>query len=297
MFGSSLTDMIQGAGDFGSDEDLYGRKVNVPDYPELEEAQRKAIAANKAVLPEAQDLASSVNTFNQAELERMLRLSIPDLDEINANNSSNIAAWTRGELGKGVEDLIARKSAERSVAGGFSGSGMHRNLEARDLGLNSLQMTQQGLSSAERWTASVRANQTAPMADVSSMFISPAQKFSAMEAKWQRDLYAETMAAAPDPARRGKFDSEMAIIGMVLSVYGGGQGYTGAYQGPNAAPPPNANQNGWNGNGANYLGAQPYGGPSYVGNSAGGFEGGGVSGGWSNSGGSSNLLGGGTPFV
>ena len=73
------------------------------------------------------------------------------------------------------------------------------------------------------------------MADVTSMFISPAQKFSAMEAKWQRDLYAETMAAAPDPAMRGQFDAEMEIIGMVLSAYGGGAGYKNTYQ---QQPPP-----------------------------------------------------------
>lgn len=225
-----ITSIIKHAGGFGTDEELYGRRMEVPDYPELEEAQKKAMEANKNILPEAEEITSRINTFNQAELERMLRLTIPDLDEINANVSGNIATWTRGEVGKGVEDLLARKSAESAVAGGYGGSGMHRNLEARDLGLTSLRMTQRGMSSAERWLASVRQTQTTPMADVTSMFISPAQKFSAMEAKWSRDLYAETMAAAPDPVARGKFDAEMEIIGMVLSAYGGGAGYKQTYQ-------------------------------------------------------------------
>jgi hypothetical protein len=238
-----ITGIMQDWGGFGTDEELYGTKVKVPDYPELEEAQKKAAAANKAILPELEETASRVNTFNQAELERMLRMTIPDLDEINRNISGNIASMTRGELPTGVSDLVARKSAESAVAGGFAGSGMHRNLEARDLGLTSLEMTQRGLSSAERWTASVRATQTAPMADVTSMFISPTQKFAAMEAKWQRDLYAETMAAAPDPAKRGAWDSEMAMIGMILSAYGGGAGYTNTYR-PNPTPPPSSSGGG-----------------------------------------------------
>ena len=123
-------------------------------------------------------------------------------------------------------------------------------LQARDLGLTSLQMTQQGLSSAERWLATVR-NTQAPMMDVTSMFISPSQKFAAMEAKWQRDLYAETMAAAPDPEQRGKMDSEMALAGMILGIYSGGTPYNNAYK----APQPPKQQGGGGGGGG---GGNPY---------------------------------------
>lgn len=238
-----ITGIIQDWGGFGTDEELYGRKVNVPDYPELEEAQRKSTKANRDILPEAQKMVSETNTFNQAEIDRMLRLNIPDLDEINRNVSSTLAAWTRGEPGRAVEDLVSRKTAERSVAGGFAGSGMHHNLEARDLGLTALEMTKRGMDSAERWLASVRSMQTTPMMDITSMFISPAQKFAAMEAKWNRDLYAETMAAAPNPAMRGQWDAEMEMIGMILSVYGGGGGYKNSNEKP---PPPPREDGEWN---------------------------------------------------
>ena len=289
-----ITGIIQDWGGFGTDEELYGRRVKVPEYPELEEAQKDAAAANKKILPELQDIATSVNTFNQAEIQRLIKLSMPDLDEINQNISSNILEWSKGNLGKGVEDLVARKTAEQAVAGGYGGSGMHRSLTARDLGLTSLEMTSKALSSAERWTASVRQNQTAPTYDVTSMFISPAQKFAANEAKWQRDLYAETMAAAPNPTMRGEFDSEMAMIGMILSVYGGGGGYQNTYRQPTAGKPYEQGGGG-GGGGNNYI----FGGSSVSGPSAGGFEGGGVSGGWGygGGGGTSNLFGGGTPFV
>jgi hypothetical protein len=231
-----VTSIIRGLGGFGTKEEIYGRKVVVPDYPELDAAQRQAVKADRAIIPDVEDLAREVNTMNAAEIERLLKSIIPDLGQINTNVSETIASWTRGEPGSGVENLIARKSAERAVAGGFGGSGMHRNLEARDLGLTSLQVFEKGMASAERWVASV-LNTQAPAFDVTSMFISPAQQFSANEAKWQRDLYAETMAAAPNPAARGAFDSEMELIGMVLSAYGGGSGYKQSYAREEAEPP------------------------------------------------------------
>lgn len=259
--------LIRGAGGWDA-EDVYGTRVHVPDYPELEEAQRQAVKANRDILPEAQKLVSETNTFNHAELQRLIRLSIPDLDEINKNISGNIASMTRGELPTDVANLISRKAAEGAVAGGYGGSGMHRNMEARDLGLTSLQMTQQGLSSAERWLATVR-NTQAPMMDVTSMFISPMQKFAANEAKWQRDLYAETMKAAPNPTSRGKMDSEMAIAGMVLGIWGGGTPYNNAYKAPNA---PNAGAaNGGNDQQMNYY-MQNVPPPDYGSNSTGGWE-------------------------
>lgn len=215
----------------GSKKDIYGSKPEVPDYPTLEKAQQDAIAHNKSVLPDITEIGSKVNEFSQSQLEQMLRQAIPGLDDINAKASSNIQSMLSGALPDDVKTLIERKSAENATAGGFSGSGVHRNLTARDLGLASLQLTQTGLSSAERWIANAKATQTAPLFDVTSMFVSPAQQFASAEGKFQRDVYAANVAAAPDPVARGQFDSDMAIIGMVLSAYGGGAGYTGQYKG------------------------------------------------------------------
>lgn len=230
-----------------SDNDIYGTRPSIPDYPELDAAQKKAITDNRAALPDIQDLAHSVNTFNASEIEAMLKHVIPDLSSINSGASGAIDSMVHGQIPADVASLIERKSAERSVAGGFSGSGMSHNLSARDLGLTSLQLVQQGLSSADRWIASARAAQ-APVYDVSKMFVSPAEQFAANEGKYQRDLYANTIAAAPNPAARGSFDSEMSFIGMVLSAYGGGAGYQGKYQG---TPSPY---------GGGYGGGSPWGG-------------------------------------
>lgn len=220
--GVGFTGLVQRIGGAGSDEDLYGKKVEVPDYPTLDKAQRDAVAANKAIIPDATEVGARVNEFNQEQLEKMLREAIPELSNINALAGKNITSMLRGELPPDVANLIERKSAERAVSGGFAGSGVHRNLSARDLGLTSLDLTQKGLSSAERWIAGARQNQVAPLYDVTSMFVSPELQFAAAEGKFQRDLYAETMKAAPDPAKRGAWHTQLGFMGQVLGMFGGG---------------------------------------------------------------------------
>lgn len=218
----TLGGMIRRGGQFGTDKDLYGTKPKIPDYPEIEKAQEAAVKANKERLPDIMDLARQVDTFNQEEILRMLKGSGLDTDAI----SSQINSQLRGEISSQTAGEVSRKAAERALAGGFAGSGMSRNLTLRDFGITSMMNFERGLNSAQRW-ASMAA---APQYDVTSMFLSPAQKFAAMEAKFQRDLMAANVRAAPDPAKRGAYDTEMAIIGMVLSVYGGGAGYTNAHK-------------------------------------------------------------------
>lgn len=275
--------LIRGAGGWDA-EAVYGKRVNIPDYPEFDDAMRQAVKANKDILPEAGELVSATNTFNQAEIERFLKLTIPDLDEINTNISGNIAAMTRGELPKGVSDLISRKSAERAVAGGFGGSGMARSMEARDLGLTSLQMTEKGMLSAERWLTTVR-NTQAPIMDVTSMFVSPAQQYAANESKFQRDLFAATMEAAPDPVARGKMDSEMALAGMILGIWGGGTPYGGQYKAPSYGGGGNGEKGGNGGERTNFYMSTPA--PDYSSNSTGG---------WQSTGGWKSIMGGGAEY-
>jgi hypothetical protein len=112
---------------------------------------------------------------------------------------------------------------------------MGRNLEARDLGLTSLQLTQQGLNAAERWLAGTKALAVPGQFDVSAMFLSPAQRVSATVAnntgQFNRDLMAANVAAAPDPTMRA--------IGGLFSQVGGslfGAGLTGAFGSPAPLP-------------------------------------------------------------
>lgn len=93
-----------------------------------------------------------------------------------------------GQIPEDVSMEVQRRAAAKSFYGGFAGSGMAKNLTARDLGLTSLDLTQKGLDSATRWVSAVRSG--TPQFDVTSMFVSPALQiqtsFQEREAQFQR---------------------------------------------------------------------------------------------------------------
>jgi hypothetical protein len=215
-----------------------GDKPDIPPFvpvdPDSEQAA--AIAGNLKNLPAAQTLTTATNVYNQQELRRMLRVAIPGYDDIVGKGSGLIQSFLGGEIPKDVVAQIQRNAAERSGAGGYGGTGMARNLEARDLGLTSLQLTQQGLDSASRWLAGIKNVGVPEQMSVSSMFLTPQQRISVTSAnnaqRYQRDLLATNVAAAPDPTQ--------AAIGNILTQIGGslfGAGLTKAFSQPSNPGP------------------------------------------------------------
>lgn len=159
-------------------------KPTIPKFKaiDVQGEQAKAVGGNLSVLPQAQQIASGINTFNQAELERMLASMIPGYANIKRKISGNIQDQLAGKVPDDVSQAVHRNAAVKSLYGGYGGTGAARNLTARDLGLVSLDLTQKGLDSATRW---VNSAATAPLFDVSGMFISPA--FQAQFAQQERD--------------------------------------------------------------------------------------------------------------
>jgi hypothetical protein len=100
---------------------------------------------------------------------------------------------------------------------------MGRALSARDFGLTSMQIQNQGLAQAQNFIQQQRAFGMAQPFSVSSMFITPSQRIGALQQQnqqqYNRDLQAAQVAAMPDPT--------MAAIGSAISSAGGFAG--GAY--------------------------------------------------------------------
>jgi hypothetical protein len=227
-----------------------GKKPKVPDWNDVKlgDAAKEAAKINKNSLPDYMEIGSKVNTFNAQEIERMLRISNPEFAGIESKYLSSLGSQLRGELPKDVEDLIKRKTAESAVSGGFTGSGVHRNLSARDIGLTSLQLTQNAMDSASTWMARARDQANRNVYDVTSMFVSPQQQFQAnwmnAENRFNRDLMANKISAAPDPKRAaiGQWmqTTGSQLIGMSMGGgmggMGGGMGGGGA-SAPSSAPP------------------------------------------------------------
>jgi len=114
---------------------------------------------------------------------------MPGYAKVRDKATANISDWLAGKVPGDVSDQVMRSAAGKSLYGGFGGSGMARNLGARDLGLTSLDIMGKGLSAAERWIAQSKAGLN--QFDVSSMFVTPQQQIGLAteerNAKFQRD--------------------------------------------------------------------------------------------------------------
>lgn len=151
-------------------------KPGVPKIPKLDLAteQNNAIAANKAALPAAQELATSTNQFNLDEWLKSIKFAFPEYETARDLVTKNALSMARGEIPIQDQNLLAIKDASKAFSGGYSGSGMHGALTARDLGTTTLQVMQQGQNALQSWLSTIK---TPGQFDITSMFITPGQKY------------------------------------------------------------------------------------------------------------------------
>lgn len=157
---------------------LRGKDPNslvVPPAPNVDPSAQQINAAtgNLAVLPKAEELAGATNEATARQFLAMMEKLIPGFANISKTIAGNIGSMVRGELPKDVEALIGRKAAEKGIVRGTGGSQFDDYGQLRDLGLTSLEMTDRGLNSAQRWMSS----QPQPF-NVTSMFLNPAQRIA-----------------------------------------------------------------------------------------------------------------------
>jgi hypothetical protein len=159
---------------------LFQKTPNAPAAPNVnvQGDQAAAIKANTANLPASENLSSDVNSFNYSQLHDYLTQAIPGYSSIVNQEGNLVSQELSGQLPSGVVSQIQSSANAAATAGGYGQSGMSGNLTARDLGLNSLQMTQQGLSSAESWMKNTSSMAIPALSNVSNMFLSPEQVIS-----------------------------------------------------------------------------------------------------------------------
>ena len=211
-----------------------GKKPKVPELKPIDFAQEQAnaIRQNIAAIEPATELARKTTEAEQTQLEAQLRRAIPGYDQLVQQAGKNISASLKGELPTDVQQQIQRSTAGRALAGGFGGgTGFGRALTARDLGLTSLQLQNQGLAQAQNFIQQQRAFGMVQPFSVSSMFITPAQRIGAIQqqqsAMYGRDLTAAQVAAAPSPmqqAAQTAFTNFGGTVGGALTQYGLYQG-------------------------------------------------------------------------
>jgi hypothetical protein len=197
-----------------------GSKPKVPAFKPIDFAgeQRQAIQQNIEALQPATELAQKTTAAEQSQLESQLRRAIPGYDQLIQQAGKNIGSALRGEVSQDVQSQLQRSAAGRALGGGFgAGSGMGRALSARDFGLTSMQIQNQGLAQAQNFIQQQRTFGMAQPFSISSMFITPAQRINALsqqnQQQYNRDLQAAQVAAMPDPT--------MAAFGSAISSAGG----------------------------------------------------------------------------
>jgi hypothetical protein len=153
-----------------------------------------------------------------------------------------------GDLPPDVIAQIQRSDAFGAMSGGYAGSEMSHNLTARDLGLNSLQMMQQGASmlgqggnSAQQWASLAGQDIMNP----ASQFVTPQQQQAAdlqnQLLKLQTLQNKFNVAAAPDPMLSGAMNAAGTLFG---SSGGGGGGGGSSLVGSQAAGFPGGSSGG-----------------------------------------------------
>ena len=221
---------------------LFGpKKVKVPELKPIDFAaeQRQAIQQNIASLEPATELAQKTTAAEQSQLEAQLRRAIPGYDQLVKQAGANIGAALRGEISPEVSAQVQRSTAGRALTGGFgAGSGFGRALTARDLGITSMQLQNQGLAQAQNFIQQQRTMGMAQPFSVSSMFITPNQRIGFMQqqqqAQYARDMAAAQVAAQPS-AMKQAFGS---AITQFAGTTGGAlfQQGLGQMRGPSSSP-------------------------------------------------------------
>lgn len=191
-----------------------GSKPKVPDFVRIDPTQEQmdTVAGNAKVLPSALSLTGKVNEANQSSLLDSLRKAIPGYDAMVSDATKAISDELKGMLPKGTSEAVQMNAAVKALSGGYSGSGMHRDLLARDLGLESLNITNQAIDSASRWISMSRQMMTPAQMDVTSMFLNPMQRIgidtSERDKQYQQQWIKNQISAMPDP--------KMAAIGQAI---------------------------------------------------------------------------------
>lgn len=208
---------------------LAGEKPDVPEFQPVDigSVLRDVISANLGNFDDIKSLASQINQFNTNEDIKSLQKLFPGAKGIIRDASGVIKSQLAGEVPQDVQEQIQRFGAEQAVASGTGGSEFAGYRTARDFGLTSLNLVQQGMNSAERWIQASRAR--VPLFNVASMFVSPGQGLqTAMwneENRWNAEWLGEQIDAMPSPEEMAAMDlmkSAGGVADSFMSMYTGG---------------------------------------------------------------------------
>lgn len=206
---------------------IFGSKPTVPDLPalDLEKEQQKAVQANIDISPKATELAG----ITTDQISKMLSSFLgTDSSAFLKSVTSRIQDQIAGNIPKDVQQSIQNNAAAKAIGGGFGGSGMHSDLVARDFGTTSLNLINQGISSAQNWLSASEQLLSPALSVFTNMFLTPGQQaafdVNERDAAFQRQWMQNQVDAMPNPESVGLLATFTAGAPYWLGNYHSGQG-------------------------------------------------------------------------
>lgn len=231
---------------------LFERKPDLPELKSIDlgKEQQLSITNNQAALPAAEKLASETNRFNQEEILKQFRNSIPNFDFKLEQVAKNYDAGLKGEISKDVQDQVQNFAAARtlgSTGNDLFGSGAGRNLVARDIAKTSYDITQQNMDSFSKWIGTAGQALNAPLFNVAGTFVSPAQQaafdVSERNTMWNYNWFKNQLDAQPEPwekAVEGLLDwvanTGLSVASMGVGNLMSGQNFMGGNPAASTVP-------------------------------------------------------------
>lgn len=199
---------------------------------DVNQVTTESLQGMESQFPRATALGTKLNRYNADELEKLLEAAYPGYGSQRALFKTNLDSWMRGEIPSDVSSAISRATAGKALFGGYGGTGLHRNLTARDLGRTSMGIQQQGMETFMRVPSAFPRSQ---QVDTSQLLgLSPAQLIN-LRAR-ERETKQQMMAgfATNLPTHSGYWSNALTQVGgsmmgmgMMGGMGGGGSGGSG----------------------------------------------------------------------
>lgn len=143
------------------------RKLSDTTLLDLGKIDANLLQSNISNFPQSAELSQRTNRFNINEALKAYTSFQPMFSQLQSQVGQNALSFARGELPADVVSSIGRSAAERGIQGGFAGGGVNgafgggnsalKNLNLRNLGLTSLDLSKMGTSLAMQADAQAKA--------------------------------------------------------------------------------------------------------------------------------------------
>ena len=204
-------------------KEIFGSRPDLPRFRpiNIDEEVTKTLSTNRANLGEATALARDTAKADVDIALQSLDQFAPGSRDVINGLVSNLQSGLRGELPQDTIRFVSDRANARSFAGGFGGSGAGRNLGLRDLGLTSLQRSNQAIAQANQSLA-LFGNLAPRSFSVGSSFLTPTQRISALQAErnaqFQADSQRAIANAQPNPVIASLADSAARLGGAAIGA-------------------------------------------------------------------------------